>query len=74
MICSASEPTGAELLELVRKKKVHSIVKPILAAQVRELLESFGATPGRDPAGVGRIGPHPLHAPGFPGGYGIPNQ
>lgn len=38
IVCSASEPDGTPLAELVRQGKVEAIVKPILAARLQEVL------------------------------------
>jgi CheY-like chemotaxis protein len=38
IICSASEPESAALAPLLRSGQVHSMVKPVLAAKVAEML------------------------------------
>jgi CheY-like chemotaxis protein len=49
VICSASDPSGSEVADLVAKGKMQSIVKPILAAKVRTVLEKFGVATGNAP-------------------------
>jgi CheY-like chemotaxis protein len=46
IVCSASQPEETEIGDLLRKRKMQSIVKPILAAKVQEALEALGALPG----------------------------
>jgi CheY-like chemotaxis protein len=40
VVCSASEPTGTVIADAVRSGKVQAIVKPVLAAKVREALKA----------------------------------
>jgi CheY-like chemotaxis protein len=49
VICTASDPASSEVADLVKKGKVQSIVKPILAARVREILEKFEVSLGPPP-------------------------
>jgi CheY-like chemotaxis protein len=42
VVCSASDPIHSEVGDLVRKGKVESIVKPILAGRVKEILDKLG--------------------------------
>ena len=45
IVCSASEPTGTVVADLVRQGKVKAIIKPVLAARVQEALDSFAPAP-----------------------------
>jgi CheY-like chemotaxis protein len=49
VLCSASEPTGTAVAELVRSGKMRAIVKPVVAAKVREALEGFASAPETPP-------------------------
>jgi DNA-binding NtrC family response regulator len=45
VVCSASDPLDGPLQGLVRSGAVESMVKPVVAARVLELLEKIGAAP-----------------------------
>ena len=49
VLCSASEPTGTAVADLVRTGKMRSIVKPVLAAKVQEALDGFARPPEAPP-------------------------
>lgn len=49
VVCSATDPTDSPMAHLVREGKVLSIVKPVLAAKVQQVLASLG-TPGAPPS------------------------